>query len=137
MSEPTNFTPGKNPSCIDLIVTDQPNLILNSGTRPSLDSKCHHQIIHSKINFKIPPPPPTERKMWHYNKANTDAIIKSMKSFPWAKHLSLNTDTNWQVKQFHQIFFNIMSNFIPNDTKKIIPRDSPWINKSLKSLSSS
>ena len=26
ISEPTNFTPNKNPSCIDLLVTDQPNL---------------------------------------------------------------------------------------------------------------
>ena len=38
IAEPTNFTPGKNPSCIDLIVTDQPNLILDSGTRVSLDA---------------------------------------------------------------------------------------------------
>ena len=134
ISEPTNFTPGKNPSCIDLIVTDQPNLILNSGTRPSLDPKCHHQIIHGKVNFKIPPPPPSERKVWHYNKANTDAIKKSLSSFPWARHLSINADINWQVKQFQKIFLNIMSNFIPNDMKKFTPRDSPWINKSLKSL---
>ena len=27
ISEPTNFEPGKNPSCIDLIVTDQHNII--------------------------------------------------------------------------------------------------------------
>ena len=39
ISEPTNFTPGKKPSCIHLIATDQPNLILDSGTRSSLDSK--------------------------------------------------------------------------------------------------
>ena len=134
ISEPTNFTPGKNPTCIDLLITDQPNLILNSGTRPSLDSKCHHQIIHGKVNFKIPPPPPTERKIWHYNKANTDAIKRSLTSFPWARHLRINTDVNWQVKQFTQIFLNIMSNFIPHDTKTFIPRDSPWINKTLKSL---
>ena len=57
ISEPTNFEPGKKPSCIDLIVTDQPNLILDSGTRASLDSNCHHQIIYGKINFRIPPPP--------------------------------------------------------------------------------
>ena len=74
ISEPTNFTPGCLPSCIDLIVTDQPNLILDSGTRPSLDSKCHHQIIHCKVNFKIPPPQPSERKTWHYHQTNTDAI---------------------------------------------------------------
>ena len=46
ISEPANFTPNKNPSCIDLLVTDQPNLILDSGTRPSLDPKCHHQIVY-------------------------------------------------------------------------------------------
>ena len=43
--EPTNFEPNKNPSCIDLLVTNQPNIILDSGTRPSLDPFCHHQII--------------------------------------------------------------------------------------------
>ena len=46
IQEPTNFTPNKRPTCIDLIFTDQPNFVLNSGTRPSLDSKCHHNIIH-------------------------------------------------------------------------------------------
>ena len=46
ISEPTNFEPHKNPSCIDLIITDQPNLILDSGTRPLLDPYCHHQIIY-------------------------------------------------------------------------------------------
>ena len=132
--EPTNFTPGKKPSCIDLIATDQPNLILDSGTRPSLDSKCHHQIIYCKVNFKIPPPSPTERKIWHYNRANSNAIKRSMENFPWSQQLNLKTDPNWQVKTFHEIFLNIMASFIPNEIKKCVPRDPPWINKSLKTL---
>ena len=33
IAEPTNFDPGKKPSCIDHIVTDQPNIILDSGAR--------------------------------------------------------------------------------------------------------
>ena len=56
ISEPTNFTPNKRPTCIDLIATDQPNLVLDSGCRDSLDSTCHHKIIHCKVNFKVPPP---------------------------------------------------------------------------------
>ena len=56
ISEPTNFEPHKNPSCIDLVVTDQPNIILDSGTRTSLDSYCRHQIVRCKVNFRIPPP---------------------------------------------------------------------------------
>ena len=65
ISEPTNFTPGKRPSRIDLIITDQPNLLLYSSTQASLDPKCHHQIIYGKINFNISPTPPIKRKMWH------------------------------------------------------------------------
>ena len=78
ISEPTNFEPNKNPSCIDLLVTDQPNMILDSGTRASLDSYCHHQIIHYKVNFKIPPPLPFERKIWHYNRADSASIKRSL-----------------------------------------------------------
>ena len=65
ISEPTNFKPNCNPSCIDLVVTAQPNLILDSGTRASLDSYCHHQIIHCKVNIRIPP---------HFHRANSAAI---------------------------------------------------------------
>ena len=65
ISEPTNFEPNRNPSCIDLVLTDQPNLILASGTRASLDSYCHHQIIHCRVNFRIPSPR-FERKNWHF-----------------------------------------------------------------------
>ena len=94
ISEPTNFQPNKRPSCIDLIVTNQPNLILDSGTRPFPDPKCHHQIVYCKINLRIPPPPPIKRKMWHYNKAKVNLKRTSMKAFPWRQHLSLNTDPN-------------------------------------------
>ena len=55
ISEPTNFEPSKNPSCFDLIITDQPNLILGSGTRASLDSFCHHQIIYCKVTSEYLP----------------------------------------------------------------------------------
>ena len=57
-----------------------------------------------------------------------------MTNFPWFEHLSLNTDINWQVQTFTEIFLNIMSNFIPNEVKRFIPRDPPWINKHLKTM---
>ena len=134
ISEPTNFEPHKNPSCIDLVVTDQPNIILNCGTRASLDSYCHHQIVNCEVNFRIPPPLPFERKIWHFNRANSASIKRSMTNFPWRQHLNLNTDPNWQVKTFTDTLLNIMSNFIPNETKRFIPRNPPWINKPLKTM---
>ena len=63
IAEPTNSDPGKKLSCIDHIVTDQPNIILDCGTRSCLDPLCHHQIVYWKVNFRIPPPSPFERKI--------------------------------------------------------------------------
>ena len=43
-------------------------------------------------------------------------------------------DTNCQVKTFTEIFLNIMSNYIPNETKRFVPRDPPWITKPIKTM---
>ena len=132
--EPTNFEPRKKSTCIDLIITDQPNLVLHSGTHPSPDNQCHHQIIYCKSNFALPPPPPYEREIWHYQRANKNLLQRSIANFQWEEHLNQNLDPTWQVKEFTRIFLNIMSNFIPHETKKMIPRDSPWITKPLKTM---
>ena len=114
IKEPTNFEANKNPSCVDLVFTDQPNLVLESGTRNSLDPYCHHQITYSRFNFKIPPPPPFERKIWLYDRANVNLIRRCISNFPWERHLSSNLDTNRKIKSFTEIILNIMSNFVPN-----------------------
>ena len=126
ISDPTNFHPGKRPSCIDLIVTDQPNLVLDSRTRRSLDSKCHHQIIYSKINLRIPPPPPPfERPLWHFDNAKVDLNQRSIKQFPWQHHHSLNSNPNWRVKTFRDVLLNIKNNSIPKSVKRYISCDPP------------
>ena len=88
--------------------------------------------MYGKINFRIPPPP-FEREIWYFNRADSAAIKRSMISFPWLQHFSLNPDPNWQVKTSTDIFLNIMSTFIPNEIKKCSPREPPpWITNRLK-----
>ena len=58
----------------------------------------------------------------------------SMVSFPWFQPLNLNTDPNWQVKTFTDIFLSIITNFISNETKRFAPRDPPWITKPMKTM---
>ena len=86
------------------------------------------------MNFRIPPPLPFDRKVWHFNRANLSAIKRSMASFPWRQHLNVNTDPTWQVKTFTDTFLNIMSIFIPNETRRFVPRNPPWITKTLKTM---
>ena len=75
ISQPTHLLPASS-ACVDLIFTDQPNLVVNSGVHPSLHKNCHHQITFCKLNLKIESPPPYERLVWDYKKANTNSITK-------------------------------------------------------------
>ena len=63
ISEPTHQLPQSN-YCTDLFFTDQPNLVVNCGANVSLNSKCHHQITHCKLNLKTDYPPSHEHKKW-------------------------------------------------------------------------
>ena len=63
----------------------------------------------------------------------TQLPLKKVSEFPWRRHLNVNTDTNWQVKTLTDIFLN-MTNFITNGTKRIVPRDPPWLTKPIKTL---
>ena len=65
------------PSCIDLVVTDQPNLVLESGVRPSLDPTVKHQLVFAKINHRIPPPPKFKRKIWHFRLAESKCLFRN------------------------------------------------------------
>ena len=77
-SDPTRLLPNSS-FCIDLIFTDQPKLAGDSGVHPTLRGNCHHQIIFSKFNLVIEYPPPYERLLWDYKKANIDSIQKVLK----------------------------------------------------------
>ena len=54
---PTHILPSSS-SCIDLIFTNQPGLVINSGTHSSIHVNYHHQITYCKLNLKIKYPPP-------------------------------------------------------------------------------
>ena len=70
-------------SCIDLIFTNQPNLVIDSGVHLSLHANCHHQIVNCKLNLNIKFPPPYERLVWDYNKADSYKDKKSNEQVHW------------------------------------------------------
>ena len=133
ISEPTHLM-GDSKSCIDLIFTDQPNLIIESGVHPSLHEQCHHQIVYGKLSVSNIALPPYTRKIWYYDKADFVAIRKSIKMFAWREHLEKLICPNEQVKLLNEVLLNIYSNFIPNKVKTIRPRQAPWITQAVKNF---
>ena len=131
ISEPTHMM-GDSKSCIDLIFTDQPNLVIKSGVHPSLHEHCHHPIVYGKLSVSNVALPPYTRRIWHYDKADFVSIIKSIKMFHWCEHLDKIACPNEQVKLLNEVLLNIYSNFIPNQVKMIRPRQAPWITQTVK-----
>ena len=71
IKEPTHIL-GNSSSCIDLIFTSHPSLVMESSVHASLHLNCHHQITYAKFNHKTHYPPPYKCEIWHYQIANTN-----------------------------------------------------------------
>ena len=95
ISDPTHILPA-SPSCIDLIFTDQPNLVVDSGVHPSLHTNCHHQITYCNLNLVVAYTPPYERSVWDYKRANVGAINTALNKLDW-EFLFYNKSVNQQV----------------------------------------
>ena len=130
ISQPTHILANSS-SCIDLIFTDQPNLVTDCGIHPSLHPNCHHQIIYCKLNLKIVYPPPYRRLVWDFKRASIDSIRKSIKTVDW-HFMFLNKNVHEQVSISNNILLNIFSNYIPPKHITVDDRDPPWITKHIK-----
>ena len=76
-------------------------------------------------------PPPFERVIWHYNRASSDLIKRSIEQFDWAKSFS-NLGLNEQVAHFNEALLNIFSNIFPHETTNVKSKDPRWMNKEIK-----
>ena len=132
INEPTHLLQSSS-SCIDLIFTSQPNIVVESDVHPSLHPNCHHQIIFAKFNLKIYYPPPYLRDVWDYKEANADLIKRAINNFNWEKAFS-NTNINEKVSLFNKTILNILNNYIPHEIIICDDKDPPLFNSRIKSL---
>ena len=131
VNEPTHFM-GNTKTCIDLVITDQPNLVNECCVLPSLHNRCHHFLNHVDINISNTPPPAYFRRIWHYNRANVEAIRAALCSFDWQNQLnSLSHSLDMQVNLLTETLMNVFTNFIPNKMQRVKARDPPWYNNNI------
>ena len=100
-------------SCIDLIFCTNQNIISNYGVDFLMFKKCHHNIIHSKINIRVPLPRVYVREVWDYNKEHAENIKKAVSNFNWNKALE-NLSVDEKVEDLNEPLLNIFWNYIPN-----------------------
>ena len=130
ISDPIHILPASS-SCIDLIFTDQPNLVVDSGVHPSLHTNYHDQITDCILNLRIFYPPPYERLVWDYKRANESARNAALNKVDW-EYLISNKSFNQQVINFNRTVMNVFSNFVPNKFVTFNDRDLPWMTSNIK-----
>ena len=74
IDQPSHITK-ESSSCIDLIFTSRVEL--------SLYQKFHHNLIHGKISFNVPLPPPYIREVLDYKNAKVASIQQSVSGIDW------------------------------------------------------
>ena len=103
----------KSESCIDLLITSQPNFLSETGVHASLFPRCHHRIIFAKVSINVFYPPPYERLVWDYSKAELSNIRESLSNINW-KNVLNDLNVNDQVEYLTSCISNVFSNFVPN-----------------------
>ena len=112
-------------SCIDLIFCTNQSVISNHGVDVSIFGKCHHNIIYSKTNIRVPLPPTYVREVWDYEKANIEDIKKAISNFGCNKVFE-NFSVDVKVDFLNKTLLNIFKNYIPNKKIKCDYRQPPW-----------
>ena len=130
ISEPTHILQNLS-SCFDSNFTDQHNLVINSGIKPSLHENCYHQVTYAKFNLQIIYPPPYQRLVWDYKNANASSIQKALNMIDWNKLFS-NANLEKQVNILNDTLFNIFSNFVRSKVITVDHRDPSWIKEEIK-----
>ena len=131
IKEPTHIRDNGSRSCIDLICTDQPFLFVDSGVLPSLDSHSKHNIIHGRLNFHAPSPPPYKRRIWDYDKAKIEDIRKNLADTDWHS-LFFQLSSNEMALVFTDTVLDIFSKNIPNKIVTCHDKDAAWITPQVK-----
>ena len=132
IDEPTHIL-NNSMSCIDLIFCTNKNIISNHGVDVSIFDKCHHNIIFSNIDIRVPLPLIFVREVWDYSKANVAHIKKAISNFNWHntfKDLSVNE----KVVLLNETLLNIFRNYIPNKKITCDYRQPPWMTDKIKTL---
>ena len=106
---------------------------MNYGVHLSLHEKENHQIIYFKLNLKFEYPPPYIRKIWDYNRSETDSINCPIEIFYWS-YLFSGKYVHEQLELFNETLLNIFRNFIPNIIILCDDKGLPWMNNKIKKL---
>ena len=129
ITEPTRITQTSE-YLLDLVITDSPGYVLNSGVTPPICKVDHHGVF-CKLNFKSPKVNSFCRKIYNYHGADYIQLREALAYAPWDTG-AIFDDINDNVNYFRELFMDAIDTFIPNKMIKIRSRDKEWMTSQIR-----
>ena len=131
IKEPT-YLADNYASLLDLIITDSPGFVMNSGVGSPIGDPSHC-YVYCKIEYQYIKDVKYNREIWKYNNANFTELVKVLKDCPW-QVMEVFDDIDDSAEYFVELYISTCKQYIPNKTITIHPRDKPWMNSAIKAI---
>jgi len=134
IDQPTHLdNTGRPQHLLDLIITDSPELILDSHLLSPID-KCHHCPTFCKLAISLPKDKPYKRTVWDFNNIDIIGLTQSLTTAPWDTAYELYDDIDDIEHYWTSLFLDTAKQYIPTRTITVHPHNKPWITKTLRLL---
>ena len=117
-------------SLLDLIITDSPGYILDSGVGNPIGDPCHC-YIYCKLHIAYPKDSKFKKSIWHYKNANFPDLNTALLNCPWDV-LDIFDDVDDMTDYFIKLYLETCKQFVPNRNITICPTDKPWMTSAIK-----
>lgn len=132
ITEPTRITLN-NANILDLIITDSPGYIMDSGTLPPI-ANLDHCCVFAKLTIKYITDSSYTRHIWSYKHADFIGLKQELENAPWDVGLDVFDTIDDSVDYFQKLIISTAKDFIPNRVVLIRPKDKPWMTNNIRRL---
>ena len=114
---------------IDLIITSNKELILNSGTFDT--GIADHSLIFATLKIRKDRVPPRYQKVSNMSKCDWASFNKSLEEVPW--HVcDIFDDVDGSVWAWTQLYKNVRKDYIKERYAKVRSKTLPWMNGEIR-----
>jgi len=130
--EPTRIVNSRR-SCIDLIFSLNPNLIIDAGVRPKISDLCDHSPIYATLKYTTTRPKAYKRWVWDFKRGDYDSLRQCLLYAQW-NCCYADRDVNTTVNNWMSLFLECIEAYVPHYETTIRPQDKDFMNSSLRHL---
>ena len=133
ISEPTRYC-NNSTTLLDLLITDCPYMVLNSGVSPPL-ANLDHCTIYCTLNIDTYRSKSYKRTVWDYKTANIQGLNEALERAPFDLPYMLYENINDIVEFYNSLILSACKEHIINKTVTVRTKDKPWMCNEVKYIS--